>query len=202
MVTSKYGIKMERGAYIIRNYKEDYSKKYPIPGIIFLVLTVLCILKCGVTVLCLRNLIFLGCLFYLTLSDLKSYTIPDGCLLISVIAWGASIPFAFPEYGGWNGILFHLLAAAVYGGGTLFLSLLIDGILKKESLGGGDIKLFAVMGLYLGMNDSLYAVLLACLLTLAFMALCRKKLRRTGGILPFGPAIAVATWWMLLYDFV
>ena len=110
----------------------------------------------------LRNLVFFFCMLYLSVEDLKRYRIPDKCLGISVIAWCMAIPFAYQDYGGWSGIAVHLLAAVVYGGGVLILSILIEQIFKKESLGGGDVKLIAVMGLYLGMNLSLYALFFAC----------------------------------------
>ena len=46
------------------------------------------------------------------------------------------------------------------------MSLIMDRVLKKESLGGGDIKLFAVIGLYLGLVGTLFALMLACVLGL------------------------------------
>ena len=63
-------------------------------------------------------------------------------------------------------------------------------------MGGGDIKLFAVMGLYLGMAASLFAMFLACVLGLLFTLLQPKK---ESPQIPFGPAIAIAAWAMLLY---
>ena len=85
-----------------------------------------------------------------------------------------AIPFAYQDYGGWSGIAVHLLAAVVYGGGVLILSILIEQIFKKESLGGGDVKLIAVMGLYLGMNLSLYALFFACIFGLVILLISYK----------------------------
>lgn len=175
------------------------SVHYPLTEALFAVLTVLCLLKFDLSVLCLRNQIFLCCLYCLTLVDLESYIIPDGCLLISAAAWVAAIPFAWSEYGGWSGVLFSLLSAVAYGGGMFLCSLIMDHILKKDSLGGGDIKLFAVMGLYLGMLPSLFALLLACILGLVFAVMNTKRNENSGGQIPFGPAIAAAIWIMLLY---
>ena len=179
-----------------RYCKAPVSIRYPLTELVFAVLAVLCVLKCDLTVLCLRNLIFLGALFCLALVDLDSYIIPDGCLLIAVLAWVGAIPFAFDLYGGIQGILFALLSALVYGGGILLFSLVMDKVLQKESMGGGDIKLFAVMGLYLGMIASLFALVLACVLGL-MIALVQQKQKSQP--IPFGPAIAAATWLMLMY---
>lgn len=186
-------------AWRIAYGKPKKSTHYLLSGVVFSVMTVMCLLKCDLTVLFLRNMVFLCCLFCLSLVDMERYFIPDGCLLVSTIVWIVAIPFAFTEYGGWSGIGFHLLAAVAYGGGMLGISLLMDCILQKESLGGGDIKLFAVMGLYLGMTRSLFALFFACILGLVSAVICRRKEKDHGGIVPFGPAIALSTWLMLLY---
>ena len=84
-----------------------------------------------------------------------------------------------------------------FGGGLLGISLVMDKVLGRDSLGGGDIKLFAVVGLYLGVTGTLFALLAACVLGLLMnVALKRKDGDRA---FPFGPAIALAAALMLLY---
>lgn len=141
----------------------------------------------------------MGCLFCLSLVDLESYIIPDSCLIIAATAWVAAIPFEYEKYGTLMGIGTHVLSAFVYGGGVLAISLLMDIVLKKESLGGGDIKLIAVMGLYLGMDASLFAMLISCILGLIFV-LVRKGIHPNAeDHFPFGPAIAMSIWIILMY---
>ena len=172
---------------------EKVSARYPLTELLFAAVTVLCLLRFDLTVLCLRNWIFLCCLFCLSLVDLECYVIPDGCLLVSVGAWLLALPFL---WSGWGAVGKNVLAALVFGGGVLLISLVLDRVLKKESLGGGDVKLFAVLGLYLGLTASLFAVILACILGLLFLLI-----RRGGeeGRIPFGPSIAAAAAIMLLY---
>lgn len=158
-------------------------------------LAVMCVLECGLTAICLRNLIVLGALVYLSVNDLQYYLIPDSCLLLTVFVWFAAIPLAWESYGGMAGILTSILFAIFFGGAILAFSLLMDYVLKKETMGGGDIKLFAVSGLYLGAAGALFAMFLACIFGLCFAFLQRNK----GTVLPFGPSIAVALWIMLLY---
>ena len=74
----------------------------------------------------------------------------------------------------------------------------MDKLLGKESLGGGDVKLFAVVGLYLGFAGTLFAVLLSCVLGLLF-ALWQGKRGEKGKAIPFGPSISLAAAFMLLY---
>ncbi len=170
--------------------------KRAIPYLIWLVLAILCISVCGINVLCLRNLVLLGALVYLSVIDLESYIIPDKALLIAVLAWFSAIPFAYELYGGAAGILGAILSAVLFGGGILIFTLIMDKLLQKETMGGGDIKLFAVLGLYLGIPEALFALFLACVLGLCFALLCTGSGKPQ---IPFGPSISLAGWLMLLY---
>lgn len=171
------------------------SVRYPLTELAFAALTVLCLLRFDLTVLCLRNYIFLCCLFCLTLTDIEDMIIPDGCHIISAAAWLLALPFDFP---GWGEVGLHILAAAVFGGGLLGVSVLMDKRLGRESMGGGDIKLFAVVGLYLGLVGTLFALLLSCAIGLAVFV-CVRSRREGGQAFPFGPYIAAASAVMLLY---
>ena len=171
------------------------SVRYPLTELFFALVTLLCLLRFDLTVECLRNWVFLCCLFCLSLVDLESYTIPDGCLLTAVGAWVLALPFLKP---GWTEILRSILAGLVFGGGILLLSIVMDKLLGKESLGGGDVKLFAVVGLYLGFASTLFAVLLSCILGLIFALLMNRRGEK-GRAIPFGPSISLAAAFMLLY---
>lgn len=159
----------------------------------FAAVSVLCLRRFDVTVLTLRNWLFLCVQLLLALVDWDSFEIPDGCHIAAVVIWLAALPFLHMT---WADIGRHALAAVVFGGGILALSLLMDRILKKDSLGGGDIKLFAVAGLYLGFIGTLLAVILACVLGLLLAA--ARGAKRSQPI-PFGPSIAAGCAAVLLY---
>lgn len=167
------------------------SPRYVLAECLFSAVTVLCLLRFDLTFVCLRNYVFLSCLFCLSLTDLQDFLIPDGCLILPALAWLATLPLIRRPGALWN-----VLAALIYGAATFLLSLVMDRILKKDSLGGGDIKLFALMGLYLGAVGSLFALPLSCAIGLLF-ALGAKVGR--GQPFPFGPAISAASAVMLLY---
>ena len=164
--------------------------------LIFVLAAALCVQEYGVSAVCLRNLIFLGALLYLSMVDLQHYMIPDKALLAAVLAWFGTIPFAYDAYGGIFGVLGSVMSAVVYGGGILLFTLVMDRLLQKETMGGGDIKLFAVTGLYLGLLKAMFAMFLACVFGLCFAFLRRKSETPQ---MPFGPSIAAACWVMLLY---
>ena len=66
-------------------------------------------------------------------------------------------------------------------------------------MGGGDLKLFVVMGLYLGVAASLFALFFSCILGLIMGAIQKRGKEKKGPQIPFGPAIALAFYAMLLY---
>lgn len=170
-------------------------KRYVCAELFFAAVSTACLLRFDLTPLCLRNWVLLCCLFCLSLVDLENYTIPDGCLLTAAAVWLCSLPFV--GMSG-RGALIHLLTGLGCGGAVLLLSLAADAVLHKDSMGGGDIKLFALMGLYLGPVASLFSMLLSCVLGLAF-ALVRRALGEEREQIPFGPSIAAATAVLLLW---
>ena len=171
------------------------SVRYPLTELSFALITVLCLLRFDLTPLCLRNWVFLGCLFLLTLTDLEAMIIPDGCHIVAVVAWVVAIPFVGQTK---QDLLLSGIAAAVMFFGLLGISLVLDKVLGRDSLGGGDIKLMGVVGLYLGPIGAMFALMLSCVIGLGVFALTRRKADGERAF-PFGPSIAIAAAVMLLY---
>ena len=73
----------------------------------------------------------------------------------------------------------------------LLLVLLADKLLGRETMGGGDIKLVAVLGLHFGPLQTLFLLILSCVLGLALGAAMKKA---KDAPFPFGPALALAGW--------
>ena len=170
-----------------RYCKHKISPRYLLTELLFALLSAACLVCFGLTVLALR------CLLTLSLVDLEIYEIPDACLILSALAWIAAQVFLWTN---WGDCLLHVAAGLVYGGVVLGVSLLLDKLLKKESLGGGDIKLLAVAGLYLGFVPTLFALILACVIGLVQAKLSGKP---KGKASPFGPAVSAATAVMLFF---
>lgn len=176
---------------------EPVSVRYPLTELAFGIITLMCVLRFGLTVLCLRNFIFLAVLFMLTLTDIDDMIIPDGCHIAALIAWIAAEPFITD---GWKSSLGHVASGLLFGAALLGISLLLDRMLGKESLGGGDIKLIAVCGLYLGAIGTLFTLMLSCITGLIYSVIHNAKVESgKGKAFPFGPWIALSCAIMLLY---
>lgn len=87
-----------------------------------------------------------------------------------------------------------LVGALVLGGGSLAVSIAFERLAQRPSMGGGDVKLLAVVGLFLGWERGLWCLFAACLVVLAIQIASRF---REGGkgiasrTFPFAPAILV-----------
>lgn len=128
-------------------------------------------------------ILFISMLIIITVSDFAYMLIPDKVLLF----FGALLIIArafSPLHPWWDSII-----GAVGGFGLL----LLIGILSKGGMGGGDIKLFAVIGLVLGIIPTLLTLFLAAFIgaIVGVVHLRRSKLGRKTPV-PFGPSIALA----------
>lgn len=70
-------------------------------------------------------------------------------------------------------VVFHLARTSLVGALTvgvavILLALIMDRVLGRSSIGGGDVKLFAVAGLYFGVRQSLFLIVIACVLGILF----------------------------------
>ncbi|MBP3804467.1 MAG: prepilin peptidase [Oribacterium sp.] len=69
----------------------------------------------------------------------------------------------------------------------LILSIIFDKVSGKESLGGGDIKLLFMTGLYMRPGVAVFNLILSCIVGLVFVFILKKEK------IPFGPSISLAT---------
>ncbi|WP_304425540.1 A24 family peptidase [uncultured Adlercreutzia sp.] len=86
-----------------------------------------------------------------------------------------------------------ILGAVILGGGLLVLTTVYELVTRKESFGGGDIKLMAALGLFLGVQRGLVCLLAACVLSLLYAGLRALVVKVRGARAPQGPAASGAT---------
>jgi leader peptidase (prepilin peptidase) / N-methyltransferase len=128
------------------------------------------------------GLVFVTTLLAVTLTDLEQRIIPNKILLVAAVLGAAIAAVAVP------GTLPERALAAAAAGGLLFLAALI----YPRGMGLGDVKLAAVMGLFLGRNVApamLVALLAGALVGLAMIA--REGAAARKRAIPFGPFLAL-----------
>lgn len=160
-------------------------------GLIFAVVCGWILYRFGVNAEGVRAVLLWAVLLTASCSDIRCYRIPDRVHAAGIMIFLISsffLPSAVLRIR--NGMFFALLLS----GSMLLMSLLFERLTGKENLGGGDIKLFFMTGLYFtSVWELLFYITLSCmfgLLTAAF--------RRTERI-PFAPSITAACMLMLLY---
>lgn len=133
--------------------------------------------------------LLLACAF----ADLEGYIIPDRFIAVGVVLFIVTL-FFVPDPG--KRALDGLIGGVAVGGGVLLLALLMEKLLRRDAMGGGDIKLLFLTGLFLGWQKNLLCLLLACVVGILW-GLIRAKRGQQG--LPWGPGIALAAWCAALF---
>jgi leader peptidase (prepilin peptidase)/N-methyltransferase len=142
-------------------------------------------LKFGFTLEAVIYFVFIATLLVITFIDIDHRIIPD---IISI----PGIPIFFLASLSIQPYLDSLLGI-LSGGGILYLVALAYSLLtKKEGMGGGDIKLLAMIGALIGWKGVLFTIFVSSaagtLSGLVIMILTRQGMKLA---VPFGPFLAV-----------
>lgn len=164
------------------------SPRYPLAELAGALLYVSVLLRFDLSWECLRMLYLLSWLLYGALVDWEDFWIPDRVPLAGALGF---FPLALLS-GGWALVLRGLIGAAALFLPVLLIVLVMEKILKTEAMGGGDLKLLALLGLYFGWQQGLFLVLVSCILGLVLQAAAGRLKKRTQT--PFGPALSLAAW--------
>ena len=132
------------------------------------------------------NLVFISGLIIVIISDIEYMIILDEVLTLTAVI----IVILDLIFFGISITLKNVLSAALAFVVMYIIKLIGDYIFKRESLGGGDIKLMILFGLVLGLPMSVVAIFLATFIALP-IALYILFSRRDN-LIPFGPFLAMA----------
>lgn len=146
----------------------------------------------GLSVELLIALVFVSSLIIVIVSDIEYMIILDEVLIASsliiilIYIFGVSLEeAAYHIYAGIGAFI------AMYA-----LKILGDKAFKKESLGGGDIKLMFLFGLVLGYSTSVMTIFLATFL--AFPVALVMLFLNKEHMIPFGPFLSIAALILLV----
>lgn len=132
--------------------------------------------------------VFISALITISFMDIDHQIIPDVISLPGIIL-GFCASFIIPSVS-WHDSLWGILL----GGGSLFaVAYLYAFFTGKEGMGGGDIKLLAMIGAFLGYKAVLPVIFISSLLG-TFVGVPLMLLKKADGryAIPFGPFLALA----------
>lgn len=141
--------------------------------------------------------LIVGCLLLtLSLVDLETFEIPDRLLVGIVLAFVICTPIT----SGLDGVKSGIIGALAVSVPLLVFVLLADKVMGRETMGGGDIKLLAALGLHFGAANMLLLLIVACILGVLIAYFTKNGEESTlYKPIPFGPAIAGAAWVVMLF---
>ena len=123
--------------------------------------------------------------------DYKVQKIPNAVIISAFVLRIVLLAAEFAESVS-NGVSLlkdDLIGMTVIGGFFLLIMLIF-----KNSIGMGDVKMFAVMGIYQGLwgafNSVFFSLLVSFVLSIALLVAKKKKKHDT---IPFGPSILIGT---------
>ncbi len=165
-----------------RKCGEPISWRYPVVELVTGLLFVLALAERGLTIDLIPALLLVAGLVAITGIDLDHQLIPD---VISIP--GIVVGLAVSTLTGRPGWLDSLVGVVI--GGGIFLLIIVA---SRGGMGGGDMKLGAMLGAFLGWKLVLVAILIAILAGGVFaivVLLLRRKGRKDA--VPFGPFLAL-----------
>jgi leader peptidase (prepilin peptidase) / N-methyltransferase len=146
----------------------------------------------GLTLEALGGALFGTILLGIAMTDAREYIIPDE------FTWGGLIIGLLFSLviGGLHGLGMAAVGAALGFGALWLIGTIGTWVFKEDAMGGGDVKMMAMVGAFLGWQGVLLTIFLGAFLgSLVFLPLMlvgRKKLVPFGVFLSLGAAIAYA----------
>ena len=163
-----------------RNCNKKLSVQYPLVeatnGILYVTIVLIKGWEWQTLLLCLLT----SALLVLSIIDFKTYEIPLGIniyiLALGLVATGL-------DHSNWIEHAIGFFAVSVF----LYLLIFIS---KGRAIGGGDMKLMATTGLFLGWKLIILAFLLGCIIG-AIIHVTRMKISKVNQVLAMGPYLAI-----------
>ncbi|UCD32526.1 MAG: prepilin peptidase [Desulfobacterales bacterium] len=141
----------------------------------------------GLTLEGLIYFVFISSLIVMTFIDIDYRIIPD-VITLPGIPIGLIASFALPTVGFKDAIIGMLV-----GGGSLWMVAWVYYLLtRKDGMGGGDIKLLAMMGTVIGLKGVVFTIFASSAVgTLVGVTLMLVKRKNMKFAVPFGPFLSI-----------
>ncbi len=184
-----------------RHCRATISVLYPLVELATAGLFLFLYYRFGLTLEFLLALAFITILIPISVIDAQHYIIPNVLIVTGLIlGFGIVCAIAYQRADVWY--LLIRLIGAVAGGMALWLVAVIgSAVLRKTAMGGGDIKLMALNGLFLGAWPELVMVIAFSALSGAIVGttLIVSGVKSRESPIPYGPFLAGAAVIVLLW---
>lgn len=178
-----------------RGCRARISLQYPLVELLNGLLTLALFLRLGPSLTFGALFLFCSALVVITFIDIEHQIIPDEISLSGIV-----IGFAFSFFLPWQTWLNSLLGILLGGGSLLLVAYCYHWLTGKEGMGGGDIKLLAMMGAFLGWKSIPFIIFASSLVGSVFgvsLMLIQKKDSKLA--IPFGPYLAFGAVLYIFY---
>ena len=177
-----------------RGCKTVISIRYPIVELLTGLFAWITWMQFGFSVSTPIYFFFVAALLVITFIDIDHRIIPD-IITLPGIPIGFAVSFALPSLD-WLSSLLGILSG---GGILLTIAWCYQLITGKDGMGGGDIKLLAMMGAFLGWKGVLFTIMASSLVgTLVGVIMMLRAGKGMKMALPYGPFLAIGA---ILYLF-
>ena len=183
-----------------RKCKKRISIFYPFFELLTGALFLVSYLVFGLNIKFLIAVVFSSVLIIISISDIKYYIIPDEVLVVGSIL--IILLFSLNTYINDLTVMKGVILPILNGAGSFAILYLFkvlgDVMFKKESLGGGDIKLLFFIGLTLGFDMAIVTIFIASFIALPLSVI--SLIKNDNNVLPFGPYLSVAALIILFFN--
>ncbi len=178
--------------------KERISIFYPFFELLTGILFLLSYISFGINLKFIIAITFISILIIISISDIKYYIIPDEVLIVGSIMLIIEfiINTIINKLTLYEGIISPLLNGLGAFALLYLFKCLGDLMFKKESLGGGDIKLLFLIGMVLGFDMSIVTIFIASFIALPLSVIFLIK--NDNNVLAFGPYLSISAVIILL----
>lgn len=164
------------------------SIRYPFVEGLTALMALLLFWKFGLTLKFLAAFIFVSALILITFIDIDHQIIPDIITLP-----GIPICFCMAIFIMKLPFMEALLGVLVGGGSLYLIAVVYELVTKREGMGGGDIKLLALLGAFLGWKSLLFILLVSSLVgAVVGISVMMVKGGDMKYAVPFGPFLSFA----------
>lgn len=141
-------------------------------------------------------LIFVSMTLIIIVSDIHYFIILDEVLIIAIVLIGV----VYYSDGGFVLLKDNFIGGLIAFSSMLLIKLLGDFMFKKESMGGGDIKLLFVYGFVFGPSMAIMSIFIASFIGLPVSLIMLYMNKAKDRIIPFGPFLSIAALIILFFQ--